>query len=96
MMKQVSQRERALTIYFATAAEKQAFIKKAAEFGMTASYLGALVLYRGMETGIMNQLDELMPGAISGVQSAPHQAVPQSRKTTKTHGQRRPKKAPKG
>jgi hypothetical protein len=54
--KRINQRARALTIYFATTREKKEFVDQAKSFGLTASTLGALMLYKAMEDGFYPKL----------------------------------------
>ena len=64
--KRISQRERALTIYFASEFDKRAFVKRAAGYGMSTSTLGSLMIYKAIEDGFFTRLD----AAISDEQGA--------------------------
>ncbi len=95
--KRLSQRERALTIYFSSAQEKETFAAVAKELDLTASALGSLCLRRGLETGIIEQLRDVMPGeklsisSNSVVKSGKHQKSRHSpkRKSAKTETTRK-------
>jgi hypothetical protein len=54
------QRERGLTVYFATKEQKQEFVKHAEQLGLTASFVGVLAIYRAIEAGLFNELDEVI------------------------------------
>jgi hypothetical protein len=69
--KRISQRERALTIYFATAKEKQEFVKHAEGLGLTASFVGALCIYRAVECGVYKELDSALALDRKVLQSKP-------------------------
>ncbi len=61
--KRISQRERALTVYFKTVDDKKLFASMAAAVGMTASKLGGLLLDQGLRTGYYDQLKAVLPAA---------------------------------
>lgn len=65
MAKSTSMRKRAITIYLATDEEKQAFVKRCDAMGLTVSFVAGLCYYRGLETGIMDQLREVTPDRTS-------------------------------
>ena len=81
-MRQTGLNRRALTVYFATEGEKQAFDKMAASVGISASVMALMIIHHGVKGGFMTRLMKVMPNTKASVQKLTKVIVSKKRRPT--------------